>query len=175
MESWPETVAEVEFDAAAIADHLRRVQSMLTERGIDALFVTSADRWLNEYTPRDDNHRYWLSGFTGSTAYLLVPAEGRAKLFVDGRYHIQADQEADPSIIEVVKVPFGTLLQTAALDAIVYAKIVPKLRGDDSPRFRAALDETKKVAKRHKLKRCLSKLEELEHDLTTTGSARFWR
>ncbi|PRP92412.1 5-methylcytosine-specific restriction enzyme B [Enhygromyxa salina] len=69
----------------------------------------------------------------------------------------------------------GQLEFDAALDAIVYAKIVPKLRGDDSPRFRAALDETKKVAKRYKLERCLSKLEELEHDLTTTGSARFWR
>ncbi|EDM77762.1 ATPase associated with various cellular activities, AAA_5 [Plesiocystis pacifica SIR-1] len=69
----------------------------------------------------------------------------------------------------------GQLEFHAALDAIVYAKIVPKLRGDDSPRFRAALDETKKVAKRHKLDRCLNKLEQLAHDLTTTGSARFWR
>lgn len=62
-----------------------------------------------------------------------------------------------------------------ALDAIIYAKVVPKLRGDDSLRFRTALDETKKVAKQHGLARCLAKLDELDHDLRTTGSARFWR
>jgi 5-methylcytosine-specific restriction protein B len=69
----------------------------------------------------------------------------------------------------------GQMEFAAAIDAIVYAKIVPKLRGDDSPRFRLALAETKKVAERHQLRRCLTKLAELEHDLATTGSARFWR
>lgn len=62
-----------------------------------------------------------------------------------------------------------------ALDAIIYAKIVPKLRGDDSPRFRKALSETKRIAGQYQLARCQAKLEELENDLLTTGSARFWR
>jgi 5-methylcytosine-specific restriction protein B len=69
----------------------------------------------------------------------------------------------------------GQLQFATAVDAIVYAKIVPKLRGDDSPRFRQALAETKKIAERHQLGRCLAKLVELEHDLATTGSARCWR
>jgi len=64
---------------------------------------------------------------------------------------------------------------TAALDAIIYAKIIPKLRGDDSPRFRTALEQTQALTKHHGLTRCLVKLQELEHDLLTTGSARFWR
>lgn len=73
-------------------------------------------------------------------------------------------------------VEHGEQLEFArAVDAIVHAKIVPKLRGDDSLRFRTALDETKKIAKQHGLVRCLAKLDELEHDLRTTGSARFWR
>jgi 5-methylcytosine-specific restriction protein B len=69
----------------------------------------------------------------------------------------------------------GQLEFTAAVDAIVYAKIVPKLRGDDSPRFRAALEQARTIAERNRLTRCHTKLTELEHDLRTTGSARFWR
>lgn len=69
----------------------------------------------------------------------------------------------------------GQLEFGEALDAIIYAKIVPKLRGDDSPRFREALSETKRIAGQYQLGRCQAKLEELELDLLTTGSARFWR
>ena len=34
---------------------------------------------------------------------------------------------------------------TDALDEIVYAKVLPKLRGDDSPRFQQALDDCRRV------------------------------
>src|SRR5690606_16529317 len=50
-----------------------------------------------------DCHRYYVTGFTGSMAECLVPASGRAKLFVDGRYHEQADLEVDGDVVEVVK------------------------------------------------------------------------
>ena len=32
-----------------------------------------------------------------------------------------------------------------------------------------------RIAKQYDLERCLAKIEELEHDLLTSGSARFWR
>lgn len=62
-----------------------------------------------------------------------------------------------------------------ALDDVVYAKILPKLRGDDSPRFREALKKTREVLDEHGLKNCVRKVEELIGDLESTGSARFWR
>ncbi len=61
------------------------------------------------------------------------------------------------------------------LDNVVYAKILPKLRGDDSPRFRESLDKCAQVLKAHGLSDCQTKVRELKDDLESTGSARFWR
>ena len=61
------------------------------------------------------------------------------------------------------------------LDSVVYAKILPKLRGDDSPRFRTSLDSCLKILDERGLTDCHKKVEELKGDLEATGSARFWR
>lgn len=61
------------------------------------------------------------------------------------------------------------------LDEVVYAKVLPKLRGDDSPRFRDALDNCVRILAEHGLKDCEKKVRELKDDLESTGSARFWR
>ena len=61
------------------------------------------------------------------------------------------------------------------LDDVVYAKALPKLRGEDSPRFREALKKSADVLDRHRLENCVRKVKELSEDLESTGSARFWR
>lgn len=63
----------------------------------------------------------------------------------------------------------------ATLDSVVYAKVLPKLRGDDSPRFREALDRCAVILKESGLAGCHKKVLELQEDLELTGSARFWR
>ena len=63
----------------------------------------------------------------------------------------------------------------AILDEAVYAKVLPKLRGDDSPRFREALQQSAEVLDKHRLDICVRKVKELSGDLESTGSARFWR
>ena len=62
-----------------------------------------------------------------------------------------------------------------ALDQVIYAKVLPKLRGSDTGRFRDCLDATLGVVKRHGLTRCAEKVEALKEDLEATGSCSFWR
>ena len=62
-----------------------------------------------------------------------------------------------------------------ALDQITYAKVLPKLRGDDSQRFRTALAACRKVLNDEGLNASARKVEELIEDLGETGSFRFWR
>ena len=62
-----------------------------------------------------------------------------------------------------------------ALDRVIYAKVLPKLRGDDSPRFRKALAECRTVLNERTLTRSARKVEELIEDVEQTGSFRFWR
>lgn len=64
------------------ADRRARLAAALNAQGLAGLFVTTLV-----------NVRY-LSGFTGSNGALLVPAEGAAVLFTDGRYRDQAAAEA---------------------------------------------------------------------------------
>jgi len=73
---------------------------------------------------------------------------------------------------------FQTGLNTAptdALDAVIYAKVLPKLRGDTSPRFQQALEGARGVLAAAGLKRCEQKVLSMQEDLKATGSARFWR
>jgi MoxR-like ATPase len=62
-----------------------------------------------------------------------------------------------------------------ALDHAVYAKILPKLRGEDSKRLREAFDAAQGILREHGLKDSAAKVGELRDDLRETGSARFWR
>ena len=62
-----------------------------------------------------------------------------------------------------------------ALDRVIYAKVLPKLRGDDSPRFREALAGCQTVLNERTLTRSARKVKELIEDVDQTGSFRFWR
>ena len=69
----------------------------------------------------------------------------------------------------------ATLSVDDALDRVIYAKVLPKLRGDDSPRSRDALEKCEAVLKTRNLIRCTDKVAELIQNLNETGSFRFWR
>lgn len=62
-----------------------------------------------------------------------------------------------------------------ALDRVIYAKVLPKLRGDDSPRFRNALEDCRTALNESNLTRSAQKVGELIEDVEQTGSFRFWR
>ena len=75
----------------------------MIKEDVDYLLVNAANRFLLEYTPIEENSCYNLTGFTGDTGDALIMPDGKIKLFVDGRYHIQADLEVDKTKVEVVK------------------------------------------------------------------------
>jgi hypothetical protein len=79
------------------------------------------------------------------------------------------------SFLEQSQAAGDSLPSEKALDAVVYAKVLPKLRGDDAPRFRAALAACDIVVKKFGLEASAARIADLRHDLETTGSARFWR
>ncbi|WP_321908068.1 MULTISPECIES: hypothetical protein [unclassified Paraburkholderia] len=62
-----------------------------------------------------------------------------------------------------------------ALDAVIYARVLPKLRGESTERFHQALTSTQAALLKKDLKRCANKVAALLVDLKETGTARFWR
>ena len=65
--------------------------------------------------------------------------------------------------------------RVAALDDVVYAKVLPKLRGERSQAFETALNACFTLMQTHGLTRCAVKLKSMQTELGQTNMARFWR
>lgn len=74
---------------------------------IDYLLVNTTNQFLLEYAPIEENSCYNLTGFSGDTGDALLCPNGKIMLFVDGRYHTQADNEVDHNKVTVVKLKLG--------------------------------------------------------------------
>lgn len=91
-------------------NRLNSLKESLKKYNLDAYFLNTSDYHLSEYVPEYFKTIAYFSGFSGSLASLIVDQE-KAYIFVDGRYHIQAEKECYEGI-EVIKL--GT---AGAIDA----------------------------------------------------------
>lgn len=78
----------------------------MQKENLQYLLVNSTNEFLVEYNKLEENSRYKLTNFSGSTGEALVTPE-TIYLFVDGRYHIQADLEVSHSEVSVIKLQTG--------------------------------------------------------------------
>jgi Xaa-Pro aminopeptidase len=74
----------------------------LAAHHVDAYLVPSSDAHLNEYVPAYQRRRAAISGFTGSAGDVLICPD-MSHLFVDSRYHLQAEHDVDLSRFRVHK------------------------------------------------------------------------
>src|SRR5712692_1839500 len=96
------TMAILSQAKTQIASRLAALYQRLTEAQVDAYLVPSSDTHLNEYVAEYQRRRAAISGFTGSAGDALV-CLGGSHLFVDSRYHVQAEHEVDPTLFRVHK------------------------------------------------------------------------
>ena len=97
---------------------IEKAREFMKAEKVDFLLVNSTNEFLVEYNRLSENARYLLTGFSGSTGDALL-SRNKLYLFVDGRYHIQADLETDPKVVTVVK------LQTGQSQLCEMAKLIP--------------------------------------------------
>lgn len=100
-------------------DTIKKARDFLKENNIDYLLVNSTNEFLVEYSPLQENARYALTGFSGSTGDAVISRKD-IFLFVDGRYHTQADSEVDKKLVKVVKMKLGD-----SFSALLAEKLVP--------------------------------------------------
>src|SRR5580700_5791838 len=87
-------------EAAETAPRVAALREELARRGLDGFIVPHADRHQNEYLPPSEERLAWLTNFTGSAGTAIVLAD-RAVLFVDGRYTLQAREQADAKLFTI--------------------------------------------------------------------------
>lgn len=88
-------------DPTLAAPRIAQLRAELQSRKLDAYIVPRTDEHQGEYIPCDAERLHWLMGFSGSAGTGIVTTD-RAALFVDGRYTVQARNEVDTLIIDVV-------------------------------------------------------------------------
>ncbi|MEM7499294.1 MAG: aminopeptidase P family protein [Pseudomonadota bacterium] len=94
---------EITADSSESAARLASLREKLAGMGAGGMLVPRGDAHQGETVAPSDERLAWLTGFTGSAGLAIVTSD-RAALFIDGRYTLQAADQADTSAFEIVAV-----------------------------------------------------------------------
>ncbi|MEG6509133.1 aminopeptidase P family protein [Methyloligella sp. 2.7D] len=90
--------------SGSAADRLGALRDALDTHGIQGFLVPHSDEHQNEFLPASAERLHWLTGFSGSAGTAIVTLDD-AVLFVDGRYRLQARQQVDTGLYEILQIP----------------------------------------------------------------------
>jgi Xaa-Pro aminopeptidase len=130
----------------SIADTQAGLSELLDHIELDALVVTSQDAFISEYVPRRNSQRFALSGFDGSAGsgiFLSKAAAARIGtpqfiLFVDGRYHLQAEAQCNPAHVQLQKLELGVSIWSALVRWLIDHASALRAVGYDAQRVSVA-------------------------------------
>src|ERR1700735_4131302 len=95
---------DIDFEAtmtdSPLSGRLGSLRALMDTKKLHAGLVPRGDEHLGEYVAPSAERLSWLTGFTGS-AGLAVILKNKAALFVDGRYTLQAAQQAPKEHYEI--------------------------------------------------------------------------
>jgi len=89
-----------------MTDYVSILRKFIKSNNSDAILINSADDFLSEYNKLSQNSRYKVTAFSGSMGDCVVTND-KVFLFVDGRYHQQADNEVNHDVVTVIKLQQG--------------------------------------------------------------------
>ena len=93
------------FDVPNIAHLVAKRTTLLRDQihkhTIDGYLVPRADEFQGEYVPEAAERLSYITGFTGSWGLSLI-LKDRADLYIDSRYKIQAPEQTDLDIFNIV-------------------------------------------------------------------------
>jgi Xaa-Pro aminopeptidase len=136
FQTFDETAATSEVPGRVAA-----LRGLLRKGRLDAFLVPRGDEHRGEYVAASSERLKWLTAFSGSAGMAVVGLK-TAALFVDGRYTVQAPQQTDTRLFEILQVPEARmsdwLIANLAKKAVV--GFDPMLHSiDEIERLKAAL------------------------------------
>lgn len=88
-------------DASQSPARLAALRAGMKALGLHGFLIPRADEFQGEYVPPAAERLSYMTGFTGSAGLCIVLAD-KAALFTDGRYTLQASNQIDTNLIEVI-------------------------------------------------------------------------
>ena len=104
-----------------INSRIQALRALFSREGIQAFIITSTDPHLSEYVAPHWKSRKWISGFTGSAGTVVVTT-GKAGLWTDSRYFLQAAQQLEGTEIELYK---EMLPETPSISTFLCTQLSP--------------------------------------------------
>eukprot|EP00003_Mantamonas_plastica_P008736 TRINITY_DN1778_c0_g1_i3.p1 TRINITY_DN1778_c0_g1~~TRINITY_DN1778_c0_g1_i3.p1 ORF type:complete len:642 (+),score=189.64 TRINITY_DN1778_c0_g1_i3:1797-3722(+) len=83
-------------------EKLELARKYMKKNRVNAFIVPTQDPHNCEYVPENDKLRQYISGFTGSAGTAVI-TETKAALFTDGRYWLQAENQLDLNLWQVIR------------------------------------------------------------------------
>ena len=105
------------YNHFAMSNLFVKLKNYLKDNKIDGLYFNSTNEYLMEYNILELNSAFKLTGFTGSVSMGLV-LKDKVHLFVDSRYHAQAELQIKDDFIVLHKVPLTKTLTEEFLELI---------------------------------------------------------
>lgn len=85
-----------------IPERIAALREAMKQHTIDAYIIPTSDPHMSEYPADCWKYREWISGFTGSAGTVVITA-GKAGLWTDSRYFLQASAQLEGTGIELYK------------------------------------------------------------------------
>jgi Xaa-Pro aminopeptidase len=85
-----------------VKERIQLLREAMKAANIQASIIPSTDPHISEYTPEHWKTRKWISGFTGSAGTVVVTT-GKAGLWTDSRYFLQATDQLQGTGIQLFK------------------------------------------------------------------------
>ena len=85
-----------------IVERLAKLREEMAQKGIDFYIVPTSDFHQTEYVGEHFKARTFITGFTGSAGTAIITTT-EARLWVDGRYFIQAAAQLEGSTLELMR------------------------------------------------------------------------
>lgn len=104
-----------------INSRIQALRALFSREGIQAFIIPSTDPHLSEYVAPHWKSREWISGFTGSAGTVVVTT-GKAGLWTDSRYFLQAAQQLEGTEIELYK---EMLPETPSISTFLCTQLSP--------------------------------------------------
>ncbi len=84
----------------SFSERLALLRTEIRQAGLDGFLAPMGDEYQNEYVPPSAKRIEFLTGFTGSAAFVVI-LHDRAAFFTDSRYTLQAQRQVPPELFEV--------------------------------------------------------------------------
>ncbi|GHC75271.1 aminopeptidase P family protein [Limoniibacter endophyticus] len=91
---------EAKSDGSQQGPRIAKLRKWLASKNLDGFIVPRGDEHQGEYVADRSERLRWLTSFSGSAGAALIWQDA-AQLFVDGRYTLQAQQQADSTIFTI--------------------------------------------------------------------------